>query len=53
VRCFYHPDYFMPLPSGHPFPMEKFPDAYDLVKDRVEVYPPILTPSMSAKITLL
>ncbi len=25
MRCFYHPDYFLPLPAGHPFPMEKFP----------------------------
>jgi acetoin utilization deacetylase AcuC-like enzyme len=24
VRCFYHPDYFFPLPSDHPFPMDKF-----------------------------
>ncbi|MFM8656800.1 MAG: histone deacetylase [Chthoniobacterales bacterium] len=31
LRCFYHPDYFLPLPQGHPFPMEKFPQAHDLL----------------------
>jgi acetoin utilization deacetylase AcuC-like enzyme len=24
VRCFYHRDYFFPLPETHPFPMDKF-----------------------------
>jgi acetoin utilization deacetylase AcuC-like enzyme len=24
VRCFYHRDYFFPLPESHPFPMDKF-----------------------------
>ncbi len=27
MRAFYHPDYFLTLPPGHPFPMEKFPEA--------------------------
>ena len=31
LRCFYHPDYFLPLPTGHPFPMEKFPQAHELL----------------------
>jgi len=31
LRCFYHPEFFLPLPPGHPFPMEKFPQAYDLL----------------------
>jgi acetoin utilization deacetylase AcuC-like enzyme len=31
LRCFYHPDYFLPLPPGHAFPMEKFPQARDLL----------------------
>jgi acetoin utilization deacetylase AcuC-like enzyme len=31
LRCFYHPDFFLPLPSGHPFPMEKFPQARDIL----------------------
>jgi len=24
VRCYYHRDYFFPLPANHPFPMDKF-----------------------------
>lgn len=32
VRCFYHPDYYLPLPAGHPFPMEKFPEAYEMLR---------------------
>jgi len=24
VRCFYHRDYYFPLPESHPFPMDKF-----------------------------
>jgi acetoin utilization deacetylase AcuC-like enzyme len=31
LRCFYHPEFFLPLPTGHPFPMEKFPQAHDLL----------------------
>jgi len=31
LRCFYHPDFFLPLPPGHPFPMEKFSQAHDLL----------------------
>lgn len=31
LRCFYHPDFFLPLPPGHPFPMEKFPQARDIL----------------------
>jgi len=31
LRCFYHPEFFLPLPEGHPFPMEKFPQAHDLL----------------------
>ena len=31
MRCFYVPDYYYPLPPAHPFPMEKFPQAYDLL----------------------
>ena len=41
MRCFYHPDYFLPLPAGHPFPMEKFPEAHALVRDIVPVEAPI------------
>ena len=39
MRCFYDPEYYLPLPTGHPFPMEKFADAHALVKDAVEVCP--------------
>ncbi len=28
MRCFYSPEYFFPLPEGHPFPMRKFPEAH-------------------------
>ena len=42
MRCFYHPDYFIPLPDGHPFPMEKFPSAHELVKDEVQVLEPMV-----------
>jgi acetoin utilization deacetylase AcuC-like enzyme len=42
MRCFYHADYFLPLPEGHPFPMEKFPEAHALVKEHVQVEPPLL-----------
>lgn len=41
MRAYYHPDYFLPLPKGHPFPMEKFPDAHALVEGEVDVQTPI------------
>ena len=31
MRCFYSPEYFFPLPEGHPFPMRKFPEAHALL----------------------
>lgn len=37
VRCFYSPDYFLPLPEGHPFPMRKFPEAHALLGDSLPV----------------
>lgn len=44
MRCFYDPGYFLPLPEGHPFPMEKFPQARELLGDCVEVLsPPIVS----------
>ncbi|GAB4239690.1 MAG: histone deacetylase [Candidatus Methylacidiphilales bacterium] len=30
--AFYSPEYFLPLPEGHPFPMEKFPQAAALLQ---------------------
>jgi acetoin utilization deacetylase AcuC-like enzyme len=41
MRCFYHEDYFLPLPAGHPFPMEKFPQAHALLRDCVQVEAPL------------
>jgi acetoin utilization deacetylase AcuC-like enzyme len=32
MRLAYHPDYFVPLPPGHPFPMGKYP----LLRERLE-----------------
>jgi len=31
VRVSYHPDYVIPLPEGHPFPMAKFSALHDLL----------------------
>jgi acetoin utilization deacetylase AcuC-like enzyme len=31
MRVSYHPDYFVELPSGHPFPMAKFPDLHAIL----------------------
>jgi acetoin utilization deacetylase AcuC-like enzyme len=43
VRCFYHPDYFFPLPEEHPFPMDKFWRAEAMIRaaapDAVEILP--------------
>ncbi|MGA7392048.1 MAG: histone deacetylase [Terrimicrobiaceae bacterium] len=32
MRCFYHPGYFFPLPEEHPFPMDKFWRAAEMVR---------------------
>lgn len=32
MRCSFHPDYTIPLPEGHPFPMEKYRALYRIVK---------------------
>ncbi len=46
MRCYYHPDYYLPLPPGHPFPMAKFPQARALLNGGVTVEaPPPLTRS--------
>lgn len=42
LRCFYHSDFFLPLPDGHPFPMEKIPQASKLLmteRTEVEILP--------------
>lgn len=31
MRCFYSPDFFLDLPAGHPFPMEKFRISKDML----------------------
>ena len=33
MRFFYSPEYYLPLPEGHPFPMVKFPMAYEMLRD--------------------
>jgi acetoin utilization deacetylase AcuC-like enzyme len=35
MQCFYHPGYFFELPPEHPFPMEKFPQAYRILSEQV------------------
>jgi acetoin utilization deacetylase AcuC-like enzyme len=32
VRCFYHPGYTFPLPEEHPFPMDKFWRAWEMIR---------------------
>jgi acetoin utilization deacetylase AcuC-like enzyme len=32
VRCFYHPGYAFPLPEEHPFPMDKFWRAEEMIR---------------------
>lgn len=34
MRVSYSPDYFVPLPEGHPFPMAKFPALHEQLIDR-------------------
>lgn len=31
MRVCYHPDYFVELPAGHPFPMRKFPELHRIL----------------------
>jgi acetoin utilization deacetylase AcuC-like enzyme len=41
VRCFYHPDYTYPLPEEHPFPMDKFWRAEQMIRaecPKAEIY---------------
>jgi acetoin utilization deacetylase AcuC-like enzyme len=32
VRASYRPEYFVPLPEGHPFPMGKFPAMHRILR---------------------
>jgi acetoin utilization deacetylase AcuC-like enzyme len=45
LRCFYHPDYFLPLPPDHPFPMEKFPQAHALLRSSLMVEVALVAPA--------
>ena len=31
MRVSFHPDYFVALPDGHPFPMAKFPALHEIL----------------------
>lgn len=42
LRAFYDNGYHLPLPAGHPFPMEKFPEAAAMVAGAVTLSPPNL-----------
>lgn len=33
MRCFYHRDYYFPLPESHPFPMDKFWRAEAMIRE--------------------
>jgi acetoin utilization deacetylase AcuC-like enzyme len=32
MRCAYHPDYYVPLPAAHPFPMAKYPLLFERLR---------------------
>jgi len=32
MRCAYHPDYYVPLPPSHPFPMAKYPLLFETLR---------------------
>ena len=42
MRCYYDEGYYLPLPEGHPFPMEKFPQACEQVRHAVRLERPTL-----------
>ncbi len=49
MRCAYHPDYFVPLPASHPFPMAKYPLLYGrLLAEGVLAEADILVPDEAA-----
>jgi acetoin utilization deacetylase AcuC-like enzyme len=54
LRCFSSPDYFVPLPPGHVFPMRKFPDsAATLVSEGTLSAEQIVNPGVVADADLL
>lgn len=34
MKVSHHPDYYLPLPEGHPFPMAKYSILYDVLRER-------------------
>jgi acetoin utilization deacetylase AcuC-like enzyme len=51
VRCFYHPGYTYPLPEEHPFPMDKFWRAEEIIraecrKARIHLVEPASIPQL-------
>ncbi|MFZ4482544.1 MAG: histone deacetylase [Chthoniobacterales bacterium] len=50
LRCFYHPDYFLALPPGHPFPMEKFPQAHALLRSCPAIEVALVAPAPSRQL---
>lgn len=53
MRVSYHPDYFVELPPGHPFPMEKFPGLHDILISEGIVDPGRVIRPREAEIDLL
>lgn len=43
MHCFYSPEYFLPLPEGHSFPMRKFPEAHAILLANRTLQPADLT----------
>ncbi|MCU0758899.1 MAG: histone deacetylase [Steroidobacteraceae bacterium] len=49
MKVSHHPDYFLPLPEGHPFPMAKYPRVLELLRERGVVGPgDVLEPAEAA-----
>lgn len=53
MRVSYHPDYFVPLPERHPFPMAKFPGLHDVLLQRALITPHDIMPMEEASRELL
>jgi acetoin utilization deacetylase AcuC-like enzyme len=54
VRISFHPDYYVPLPASHPFPMTKYPLLHRILSDEGLLHPQaVLEPSEAALDDLL
>lgn len=53
MRVSYHPDYFVALPEGHPFPMAKFPELHDVLLEGDWITPGDVMPMEEASRELL